>query len=292
MPSVVIRMVRGPLGTERRTELQGFRDGGGEILDVTDRRGLTVYSARLATLTGTLLESDRSVGVVGATVALDGTNYSTTTDPLGRFTLTAPLDGEYLVAFSLPGFDSIGFHPATTPITLGRGRVSSVTLVVPSPDSILSTVCPADRAPAGDRAIVGVLRDALSGAPVVGAQVIAWWQTITGGGRTGLKGLTARDHEASTESDSAGRYTLCGFPAERPITVHAVLGSNESPFAEVTFVEGGVFVDESMCLQMSAKRGRGGRPLPPGPACFPQREHHATPLWVWKQDLKLLFPSR
>ena len=292
MPSVGIKVVHGPLGTQRRTELQGFRDGGGEILDVTDRRGRTVYSAQLATLTGTILESDRSVGVVGATVALDGTSYSTTTDALGRFTITAPLEGEYLVAFSLPGFDSIGFHPATTPVTLGRGGVSSVTLVVPGPDSILSTVCPADRAPSGDRAIIGVIRNVLSGAPVAGAQVIGWWQTITGGGRTGLEGLSARSHMASTESDSAGRYTLCGFPAERPIIVHAILGSNESPFAEVTFVEDGVFVDESMCLQMSAKRRRGGQQLPPAPACFPRREHHATPLWVWKQDLKLLFPNR
>jgi len=288
MPFVVMQVVRRTWGTERRPQLQGFRDEGGEILDVADRGGRTIYSAQLATLTGTLLESDRSVGVVGATVALDGTSYSTTTDALGRFTITAPLDGEYLVAFSLPGFDSIGFHPATTPVTLGRGQVSSVTLVVPSPDSILSTVCPVDRAPAGDRAIVGVLRDALSGAPVVGAQVIGWWQTITGGGRR----LTAQDHEASTESDSAGRYVLCGFPAERPLFVHAVLGSNKSPFAKVTFVEAGVFVDESTCVQMSAKRFRDGQPLPPTPACFPLREYHATSLWVWKQDLKLLFPSR
>ncbi|MCH7717748.1 MAG: carboxypeptidase regulatory-like domain-containing protein [Gemmatimonadetes bacterium] len=292
MPSVGIRVVRGPLGTERRTELQGFRDGGGEILDVTDRRGRTVYSARLATLTGTLLESDRSVGVVGATVALDGTSYSTTTDALGRFTITAPLEGEHRVAFSLSHIDEIWFQPAATTVILALGRITSVVLTAPGPDSVLAAVCPAGGEPSGDRAIIGVIGDVLTGAPVAGARVIGWWQTITGGGRTGLEGLTARDHEASTESDSAGRYTLCGFPAERPIIVHAILGSNESPFAEVTFVEGGVFVDESMCLQMSAKRRRGGQQLPPAPACFPRREHHATPLWVWKQDLKLLFPSR
>jgi len=292
MPSVVIKMVRGPLGTERRTELQGFRDGGGEILDVTDRRGRTVYSARLATLTGTILESDRSVGVVGATVTLDGTSYSTTTDALGRFTITAPLEGEYGVAFSLSHLDEIGFQPAATAVTLARGRITSVVLTAPGPDSVLAAVCPAGPEPPGDRAIIGVIRDVLSGAPVAGAQVIGWWQTITGGGRTGLEGLTARDHEASTESDSAGRYALCGLPNNRPITLQAAVGSTESPFTEVAFAEGGVFVDESMCLQMSARRGRGGRPLPPRPACFPRREYHATPAWVWKQDLKLLFPSR
>jgi hypothetical protein len=292
MPFVVMHVVQRTWGTERRPQLQGFRDGGGEILEVADRGGRTIYSAQLATLTGTLLDSDRSVGVSGVNVVLDGTNYSTTTDPLGRFTLTAPLDGEYLVAFSLPGFDSIGFHPATTPVTLERGGVSSVTLVVPGPDSILSTICPAGREPFGDRAIIGVIRNALTGAPVAAAQVIGWWQTITGGGRTGLEGVTARDHEAGTESDSAGRYALCGLPDNRPIILQAVVGSNEGPFTEVTFAEGGVFIDESMCLQMSAKRGRGGQPLPPGPACFPRREYHATPLWVWKQDLKLLFPSR
>ena len=292
MPSVVISVVPGRRGTERKTELQGFRDAGGEILDVTDRRGRTVYSARLATLTGTILESDRSVGVVGATVTLDGTSYSTTTDALGTFAITAPLAGEHWVAFSLSRLDEIGFQPAATAVYLARGRITSVVLTAPGPDTILAAVCPAGREPSGDRAIMGVIRDGLSGAPVAGAQVIGWWQTITGGGRTGLEGLSARDHEASTESDSAGRYALCGFPAERPIIVHAVLGSNESPFAEVTFVEGGVFVDESMCLQMSAKRGRGGQPLPPAPPCFSQRKHHATSLWVWKQDLSLLFPSR
>ncbi|MEE9533899.1 MAG: carboxypeptidase regulatory-like domain-containing protein, partial [Acidimicrobiia bacterium] len=292
MPSVRMRVMRGLLGNQSSTELRGFRDGGGEILDVTDRQGRTGYSAQLATLTGTILESDRSVGVVGATVALDGTSYSTTSDALGWFTITAPLDGEYLVAFSLPGFDSIGFHPATTPVTLGRGGVSSVTLVVPGPDSILSTVCPAGREPSGDRAIIGVIRDGLTGATVAGAQVIGWWQTISGGGRTGLEGVTTRNREASTESDSAGRYALCGLPNNRPIVLQAVVGNNEGPFTEVTFAEGSVLVDESRCLQVSAKRVMGGQPLPPGPACFPQREHHSTPLWVWKQDLKLQFPSR
>ena len=292
MPAVGIKVVHGPLGTVRRTELQGFRDGGGEILDVTDRRGRTVYSARLATLTGTLLESDRSVGVVGATVALDGTSYSATTDALGRFTITAPIEGEYRVAFSLSRLDGIGFQPAATVVTLARGRVTSVVLTTPGPDSVLAAICPAGRKPSGDRAIIGVIRDVLTGAPVAGAQVIGWWQTITSGGRTGLAGLTARNHETSTESDSAGRYALCGLPNSRPIILQAVVESTESPFTEVAFAEGGVLVDESMCLQMSAKRGRGGRPLPSGPACFPQREHHATSAWVWKQDLKLLLPSR
>ena len=292
MPYVVIRMVRGSLGTERRTELQGFRDSGGEIMDVTDRRGRTVYSARLATLNGTVLQSDSAVGVVGATVALNGTSYSTTTDALGKFTITAPLEGEHRVAYSLPRLDEIGFQPAATVVTLARGKVTSVVLTAPGPDSILAAVCHAGRELSGDRAIIGVIRNVLSGAPVAGAQVIGWWQTITGGGRTGLEGLSARSHVTSTESDSAGRYTLCGFPAERPIIVHAILGSNESPFAEVTFVKGGVFVDESTCLQMSAKRGRAGQPLAPAPACFSRREHHSTPLWVWKQDLKLPFPNR
>ncbi|MCH8254159.1 MAG: carboxypeptidase regulatory-like domain-containing protein [Gemmatimonadetes bacterium] len=292
MPSVGMKVVHGPLGTVRRTELQGFRDGGGEILDVTDRRGRTVYSARLATLTGTLLESDRSVGVVGATVALDGTSYSATTDALGRFTITAPIEGEYRVAFSLSRLDGIGFQPAATAVTLARGKITSVVLTTPGPDSVLAAICPAGRKPSGDRAIIGVIRDVLTGAPVAGAQVIGWWQTITRGGRTGLAGLTARNHETSTESDSAGRYALCGLPNNRPIILQAVVESTESPFTEVAFAEGGVLVDESMCLQMSAKRGRGGRPLPSGPACFPQREHHATSAWVWKQDLKLLLPSR
>ena len=292
MPSVGMKVVHGPLGTMRRTELQGFRDSGGEILDVTDRRGRTVYSAQLATLTGTLLESDRSVGVVGATVALDGTSYSATTDALGRFTITAPIEGEYRVAFSLSRLDGIGFQPAATAVTLARGRVTSVVLTTPGPDSVLAAICPAGRKPSGDRAIIGVIRDVLTGAPVAGAQVIGWWQTITRGGRTGLAGLTARNHETSTESDSAGRYALCGLPDNRPIILQAVVGSTESPFTEVAFAEGGVLVDESMCLQMSAKRGRGGRPPPSGPACFIQRKHHATSAWVWKQDLKLLLPSR
>jgi len=47
MPSVVMRVKHRTWGerSERRLRLQGFRDGGGEILDVTDRRGQTVYSA-------------------------------------------------------------------------------------------------------------------------------------------------------------------------------------------------------------------------------------------------------
>ncbi len=291
MPSVVMHVAHRTWGTERRLQLQGFRDGGGEILDVTDRRGRTVYSARLATLIGTILESNRSVEVVGATVALDGTSYSTTTDALGRFTITTPLEGEYRVAFSLSRLDEIGFQPAATAVTLARGRVTRVVLTAPDPDSILAAACPAGREPSGDRAIIGVIRNVLSGAPVAGARVIGWWQTITGGRRTGL-GLTALDHQASTESDSAGRYALCGLPGNRPIILQAVVGTTESPFTKVAFTEGGVFVDESMCLQMSAKRGRDGQQLPPGPACFPQWERHTTPLWVWKQDLKLPFPSR
>ena len=59
------------------------------------------------TITGTVLEDGTEESLIGATVLLEGTNYGTTTDLDGKFTITGVEAGDYKLIISYTGYGEI-----------------------------------------------------------------------------------------------------------------------------------------------------------------------------------------
>jgi len=90
-------------------------------------------SADTATITGTIRSPDLEAPLSGATVTVEGTNISATTDDAGRFTLTAP-PGRLTLRADFSGFRSIEKQ-----LTVSAGRSADVDLPLPL-DQLLTEV--------------------------------------------------------------------------------------------------------------------------------------------------------
>ena len=123
----------------------------------------------------------------------------TTTDGTGAFSVPAPGPGVYRLQADLDGLAS----PLSPKLEVAPGTdgVDDVALILPSPLLHLALGCQLE-APEGTAAVVGTVRDPATGVPLPDALITATWQ----------EGRMVRRLEADT--DAAGRYRLCGLPAE------------------------------------------------------------------------------
>ncbi len=265
MPTVnVIPATRDAFGARyRQFRMQGFRDSGSEIMQITTVNGATVYAAELATLAGVVIDSTLVVPrpLANALVRVAGTEYASNTDGSGRFQLAAPLSGQYTVTFSHLRMDSLGLIAPERRVTLAPGRRETVMLVAPPVADILAARCPDTPVASNRRVLLGVVQDAETRAPVSGAQVFASWQRIaeSAGVVTG-----AVEFETNAVANSAGIYTLCGLPVNWVVNVHAEYQNMTSGRAKLIFEGNNVAIgwdDGSLA-----------------------RDYYA-PFWVWKLDL-------
>jgi hypothetical protein len=229
-----------PLARELRRRVEAFRYTGGEVLTITDRTGALVYEAELADLVGVVIDSIDSdpKPLAGATVRIAGTWFADTTDQRGHFRLRAPLDGEYGVTFTHERIDSLGYTVPPREVVLARGRTDTTSLAVPPMRDILASLCPDRPVGAYARALVGTVRDSVTGQPVPGVQVVASWQRI----RSVMK-FSNKQYVATT--DGSGRYTLCGLDFGRPTMVYAVGEDSGSEPVRVSFDVDGVVVGDA-----------------------------------------------
>jgi hypothetical protein len=215
--------------------VQAFRYAGGEVLTITDSTGTLVYETELAEVTGVVEDSLRGDGVplAGAVVQVPGTWFADTTDQDGVYRLGVPLDGEYGITFTHPRADSMGYAPPARRLTLTRGRTDTLRLAFPPMENVLASFCPDHGA--GDRVLVGTVRDAVTGQPAPGAEVVASWQRV-------YRNLEFRDLEREVTTDSAGTFVVCGLEAGRPAVVYAAHDDDLSDMVRVWFAGTGVEV--------------------------------------------------
>lgn len=242
-------------GRPRDPTVLGFRERGGKVTAIRTSSGALVYSAGVAILGGTVVDSTRQgARLARAAVEVAGTPYRAVSDADGRFQISAPLEGTYAAIFRHPRLDSLGITPDPQPVALARGRRASVVLAIPPEPRIVERLCPGGMA-RGERVLTGVVRDA-TGRPVAGAEVLASWQAI--GGAPGAPVVT--ELHAAAAADSAGRYVLCGMPPAR-LRLSARAGQNHSAEVVLEFSASGVWIEE--------------------------REYRSAPGRIWTQDLAL-----
>jgi hypothetical protein len=171
-------------------------------------------------LAGAVFDSTRATPLPGATVYLSGTQYSAVTDADGRFRLDDLPLGEFSLGFSHPAWDSLGVVPPAQRVSLHADSEATADLALPPMERILDEACADVPTRFKGAVLVGYVRDASSGDPVVNARVEASWTRHQGRGR----GVQTEDLEAIGTTDAAGFYRLCGIPTGTPVEVRAVYG--------------------------------------------------------------------
>ena len=247
-----------------------FTDIGGEILEITLRDGTKIFPATLAQLHGTVYDSITGGSLEGARVTVSGTDFTAVTDSVGEYRLAVPLDGEYVISFSHPRLDSVGFSFGGDTVHLAREATTTVTSAIPSLGTINDLLC-GDLASGNIRTtIVGAVTTA-DGEPVPGADVWASWQEIAVPNDSTLEFLP-QELSHNTFADEEGFFTLCGLPRGHSLFVQAENDGTRSGTVELVFP----WTDDGSLLL--------ARDRTPGEAFG---EVHSAPPPIWRLDLQL-----
>src|SRR5690348_3334592 len=134
-------------------------------------------------VTGTVYDSIAHAPLEGANVQLVDPEhasraYNAMTDAHGAFAIPSVTPGRYAIGFYHPSLEALGIQPPLTGIDVESGHPASILLTVPGASRIAEIVCGARTPSDSSGALVGMVRDADSGAPLAGATVAAtWWET-------------------------------------------------------------------------------------------------------------------
>lgn len=142
------------------------------------------------------------------------------TDASGRFDISlAP--GRWIVGIEHPRFDSLGVALPARRIEIPAKPTFRLSLATASAHTLTRAFCGID-ARDDDLAVVGIVQNAGSGAPLDSADVIVQWSTLRIALGSGAKVSTST---ASAHSDRNGWYVLCGSPQHAQIVAWAERGA-------------------------------------------------------------------
>lgn len=190
------------------------------------------YTGRIL---GVVFDSTRMTVLPGAEVRLTDTDYATTADAQGRFFLTGLPAGSYEVAVTHPRLDSLGVEVLRTPLEVASDQTSTALVAVPSVEGMLGPMCTEPDSSVG--AVVGFIRDGVTGVTLPGARVVLWARgeggvqgilnRLAGNSDNDLEsvttplqvGLWRSDDGLETVADPYGRFVICGLPAGRALVL-------------------------------------------------------------------------
>lgn len=233
MPEVVQDLA---LAREGRTGIRvdGIREAGGEVARVSTLARETISETVRGTLAGTVWDSTAYGPLVGARVYLSGTQYSALTDQNGEFFMDGLPEGVFTAAFSHPRLDTLGIRAPGQEVEIRPGEAALAVLGVPSTGSIMAASCPEHERGQLRAAIVGLVRDANTGAPLPQATVVLEWSRFQfPGGVTVLANLTGME----TVTSASGQYVACGVPADHLIIAQASFLNQRSDTVHVRVLE-------------------------------------------------------
>jgi hypothetical protein len=172
-----------------------------------------------------VFDETRDVPLAGATVFISGTSHTTETDPAGWFRFEGLHDATYGVGFRHPRADSLGAGVRLETVRVRADEPEPLLMSVPPVSTLVSQVCTAEQLREGGRAVVGVVRDRATGAPVAGAEVTLTWTQFQR-----LHGDVVREtKEAATQADAQGRYRICAVHGSAVVSAAAAVGDRRSP---------------------------------------------------------------
>ncbi len=152
----------------------------------------------------------------GATVVVQGTALTATTDRRGRFEFRDLAPGRYAFGFFHPMLDSLDIGAPARLVQIGANEQVEFDLATPSPDGASRLLCGVSAEPS-TAVLFGTVRSAEDGSPLAGAEaMVRWFEVVIASGGARQFERVARD---STDAD--GRYLLCGVPNDIALTLVA-----------------------------------------------------------------------
>jgi len=168
-----------------------------------------------------------------AHVALSGpTSRVVVADGRGRFLVDSLLPGEYLIAFTHPAWDEVGYTPTPRKVTLNPG-MNTVFLSSTAGHGIFAALCP-NVQDERTGVVLGALTDVRTGQPIPGGDVRVEW---TESEVSVVLGVNTRTRVVRSPVDSSGRYRLCGVPNDTPVLLKASVGLLDGPPLELDLEE-------------------------------------------------------
>ncbi len=223
--------------------LVSVKEDGGEITRITTLSRRLVSRSRTGSLSGIVWDSTRYRGLAGAEVLLEGTEYRTTTDSLGRFLLQDLPQGAFTLTFRHPRLDTLGAEPERKEVVITAGKHTLGRLGVPSIRTLLTRGCLEEEGASGGSVVAGRVRDRTSGEPIPRARVTFFWSRydIRDRGPTlrGRQGVQISESRSRVEAytDTEGRYRACGLPPDELLVARADFLERESDTVHVRLLE-------------------------------------------------------
>ena len=187
-----------------------------------------------ATLEGTVRDSIARMALGGALVQLVSTDTlprfgrTVTADSMGQFTLGDVPMGRYVVGFYHPILDSLGIEPTLREVVIDSHAALQLTLSTPAPERLRAALCVHSATPATG-VLIGVVRDARSGARAAGATVTGEWLEVS----LSKAGVTRRMPRLIATTSESGFFAICNVPAAGTMTVSASRGADSTDTIEV-----------------------------------------------------------
>jgi hypothetical protein len=225
----------------------------------------SVASAQ-TTITGTVYDSLARAPLVGATVQIVATDSvlrfarAALSDSLGRYTIADVPSGIYKIGFFHPLLDSLGLDPIIREVRVQSQRILVADLAIPAPQRIRDAVCGAQGG-----VILGVVRDARTNEPVLGATVTAEWFELD----ISKEGINTRRSGIAEKTRDNGWFALCYVPSPGTMTLQAARGVDSTDMLEVSmpeigFLRGDLYIGSGDGLRMGGAvvTMDGTRPVP------------------------------
>jgi hypothetical protein len=188
-----------------------------------------------ATVEGVVYDSVRAVPLAGATVQLisrvdPSQAFSTETDSTGAFRIASVPRGQFLIGFLHTELNELDLGAIEHTIRVDSQAVVRVSLFVPGAVAIRSALCGAPDARDSSGTVVGFVRDADTGLPVAGAQVVSAWRNYV----IDKRGLHSEQRQVQATADSIGWFAICGVPGDGIFDIRAALGTRATPFVQTS----------------------------------------------------------
>lgn len=188
-----------------------------------------------ATVSGSVRDSIAHHALAGAMVQIvpaDGSERfrrTVSADSLGHYVIGGVPSGRYLLAFFHPLLDSLGVEASPHEVVVDSPRGVSADLATPSAARIRDAICGSRSSDAHGAVVIGVVRDAVAGAPLPNAEVAGEWVELTLS-RARLGRQTPR---VVAKTRDNGWFSICGVPSPGTITLVARRGADSTGRIEV-----------------------------------------------------------
>ena len=190
-----------------KRKLVAIKEEGGAVIEIDDLEtgGQQLAFNGRGSLGGVVIDSTRNAPLAYATVALLGTNYRTTTDAEGRYSMRFVPAGDFFVTIAHPRVEMLRLGSALRPVRIRPDQEVRVDLAIPPARQLAPALCPRDGS--GRGIVVGLVTDAVSGDPLEGARV----RISPGAAATAFEAVTGQD----------GGFLVCGLPLDTELSAAA-----------------------------------------------------------------------